>query len=176
MFYLPGHQFSTKKEPISTILGTFRHLDFHFDVIELVCFSRCAMKRAVVLFVEKDRSSAVEAVQALRQAGYKVVEATDPAMGLKMIYEVRPDVVIASADLPPVKGEDAFMRLRQASYLPLIAIGSRDDVVEMLELGADAFLAGPPSAREVVARVGSLLKRRGDDDPAGGQIRQPIGQ
>jgi DNA-binding response OmpR family regulator len=123
------------------------------------------MKNAVVLVVEKDRASSAEAVEALWEAGYEVVEATDAAAGLKLIYEMRPDVVIASTDLPTVNGEDACLRLRQASYLPMIAIGSREEVVEMLELGADACIIGPPSGREVVARVNSLLKRRGDDDP-----------
>jgi two-component system response regulator ArlR len=126
------------------------------------------MKKAVVLVVEKDRSSSLEAVEALRDAGYEVVEAASAADGLKMIYKVRPDVVIASTDLPPVDGEDACLRLRQASYLPLIAIGSRDEVVEMLELGVDACIISPPSGREVVARVNSLLKRKEDDDPPGG--------
>ena len=126
------------------------------------------MKKAVVLIVEKDRSSSLEAVGALRDAGYEVIEAAGAAAGLKLIYEMRPDVVIASADLPPVNGEDACLRLRQASYLPMIAIGSREEVVEMLELGADACIVSPPSGREVVARVHSLLKRRGDDGPPGG--------
>ncbi len=125
------------------------------------------MKKAVVLVVEKDRSSSSGAVEALREAGYEVVEAAGAAAGLKLIYEMRPDVVIASTDLPSVNGEDACLRLRQASYLPLIAIGRREEVVEMLELGADACIIRPPSGREVVARVNSLLKRRGDDDPGG---------
>lgn len=126
------------------------------------------MKKAVVLVVEKDRSSSLAAVEALREAGYEVIEADGAAAGLKTIYEVHPDVVIASADLPDVHGEDAFLRLRQASYLPMIAIGSREEVVEMLELGIDACIISPPSGREVVARVQSLLSRQGKDDPPGG--------
>jgi DNA-binding response OmpR family regulator len=132
------------------------------------------MKKAVVLVVEKDRSSSAEAVEALRDAGYEVVEAAGAAAGLKMIYEMRPDVVIASTDLPPLNGEDACLRLRQASYLPLIAIGSREEVVEMLELGADACIIRPPSGREVVARVHSLLGRQEKNDPPGGGGRPGI--
>jgi DNA-binding response OmpR family regulator len=101
----------------------------------------------------------------LREAGYEVVEAAGAAAGLKMIYEIQPDVVIASTDLPPVNGEDACLRLRQASYLPLIAIGRKQEVVEMLEMGVDACIISPPSGREVVARVNSLLGRQDKDDP-----------
>jgi len=126
------------------------------------------MKKAVVLIVEGDRTSSQEAVEALREAGFEVVEASSTDAGLKRIYETRPDVIIASTDLPTVDGEDAFLRLRQASYLPMIAIGSREEVVEMLEMGMDACIISPPSGREVVARVQSLLGRRGKDEPPGG--------
>jgi DNA-binding response OmpR family regulator len=123
------------------------------------------MQKAVVLVVEKDRASSAVAVEALREAGYEVVEATGAAAGLRMIYELQPDVVITSTDLPPVDGEDACLRLRQASYLPLIAIGSREEVVEMLEMGVDTCIVSPPSGREVVARVNALLGRPGESDP-----------
>ncbi len=126
------------------------------------------MKKAVVLIVEKDRAVSAGIVAALRESGYEVVEAENGAAGLRDIYELHPDVVIASTDLPPVNGEDACLRLRQASYLPLIAIGSREEVVEMLELGADACIISPPSGREVVARVHALLEREKKDDWPGG--------
>ncbi len=126
------------------------------------------MKKAVILVVEKDRSLSAKAAQALAEAGFEVVEAADAADGLEKIWETRPDLVIASTDLPPVNGENACLRLRQASYLPLIAIGSRDEVVEMLELGADACIIRPPSNREVVARVHLLLNRKRNDHTRGG--------
>lgn len=126
------------------------------------------MKKALILVVEKDRALAAQAAGALREAGYDVEEAADGADGLKKIHEMNPDVVIASTDLPPVNGEDACQRIRQASYLPFIVIGSQDEVAAMLELGADAVIVYPPSDREVVARVHSLLRRKGGDDPPEG--------
>jgi DNA-binding response OmpR family regulator len=132
------------------------------------------VKKAVVLVVEKDRALVTEAIRALQEAGYEVIIANDTAEGLKMLYLKDPDVVIASTDLSSVNGEDACQRLRQASYLPLIAIGSSNEVVEMLELGMDACIIGPPSGREVVARVDSLIRRRGNDSQAGGGSRSDI--
>jgi len=137
-------------------------------VLEFEEFQVGAMKKAVVLIVEKDRTSSQEAIEALREAGFEVVEADEAAAGLRMIYETRPDVIVASADLSAVNGEDAFLRLRQASYLPMIAIGSREEVVEMLEMGMDACIISPPTSREVVARVQSLLVRQGRGEPPGG--------
>lgn len=123
------------------------------------------MKKVLVLVVDKYGALVSVAAGALREAGFEVEVAEDAADGLKKIYQIKPDVVITSTDLPPVNGEDACQRLRQASYLPLIAIGKREEVVEMLELGMDACLIWPPSGREVVARVQALLRRRGNDDP-----------
>jgi DNA-binding response OmpR family regulator len=126
------------------------------------------VKKALVLVVEKDRALAEEAAEALREAGYEVAEAADGADGLKKLYETNPDVVIASTDLPLVNGEDACQRLRQASYSPFVVLGTREEVAAMLELGADAGIVNPPSGREVVARVNSLLRRKSKEDPPGG--------
>jgi len=126
------------------------------------------VKKALVLIVEKDRVLAEEAIGALRDAGYDVVEAADGADGMKKLYEMDPDVVIASTNLPPVDGEDAFRRLRQASYSPFIVLGTREEIAVNLELGADAGIVSPPSGREVVARVNSLLRRREYGGPRNG--------
>jgi two-component system response regulator ArlR len=127
-----------------------------------------AMEKVLVLVVEKDRAIVAEAIRALQLAGYEVVEATDVADGLKKIHELNPDVIIASTDLPPVNGEDACRRIRQASYLPIVILGSQEELVKTLELGADAYIVKPASGREVVARVHSLLRREKKDDPPEG--------
>jgi len=59
-----------------------------------------------------------------------------------------------------VDGEDACLRIRQASYLPLIVLGTKEEAAEVLELGADAYMTKPPSLRELVARVRTLLRRK----------------
>jgi two-component system, OmpR family, response regulator RegX3 len=116
------------------------------------------MKQAVILVIEKDRSLSAGIAGALHEAGYGVIETDDAADGLKKIYQMHPDLIIAGTDLQTVNGEDACLRLCQASYLPMIAISRRDEVVEMLEIGVDACIVSPPNGRELVARVRSLLK------------------
>ncbi len=59
------------------------------------------------------------------------------------------------------------MRIRQASYLPIIVLGSQEKAAETLELGADAYMTKPPSPSELVARVRSLLRRKPRYDPPG---------
>ena len=59
-----------------------------------------------------------------------------------------------------VNGEEALLRIRQASYLPIIVLGSEEESVETLELGVDAYMTKPPSLSELVARVRALLRRK----------------
>jgi len=97
---------------------------------------------------------------ALEGAGFEVISAQDALEGLRKLYESYPDVIIMDRGLPDVFGEDACIRIRQASYLPIIVLGNYEDVAESLEIGADAFMTKPPSLRELVARVRNLLKRK----------------
>jgi DNA-binding response OmpR family regulator len=129
------------------------------------------MKKVLVLVVEKDRAFMTVVAGALRGAGFDVAVTANTADGLNKIYQIKPDVVIASTDLPPVNGEDACQRIRQASYLPLLVLGGREELVETLELGADAFIVKPASGEEVVARVNSLIRRIGNGGPPEGGAR-----
>ena len=58
--------------------------------------------------------------------------------------------------------------MRRASYVPIIVLGEGEEAAEILELGADAFMATPPDARELKARVGSILRRKRNSAPPGG--------
>ena len=113
---------------------------------------------------------------ALEEAGYTVEKTSDTLDGLKRLYEDYPDLVIVARELPMVGGEDPCLRIRQASYLPIIVLGSgsTDETAEMLELGADAYMMKPPSLIELVARVHSLLRRKPWFDPTGGEHKLEI--
>jgi len=85
--------------------------------------------------------------------------AGDGLEGLEKLIESSIDIIVMGSALPKVYGEDARIRIRQASYRPILVIGENQDVAESLELGADAFMPTPPVLRELVARVRSLLHR-----------------
>jgi DNA-binding response OmpR family regulator len=101
----------------------------------------------------------VRVASALEGAGYRVMRAAGALDGLNKLYQTYPDMIIMDGELSVVNGEDACMRVREASYLPMIVLGSPEKAVEVLELGVDAFMTKPPSLIELVARVGRLLER-----------------
>jgi DNA-binding response OmpR family regulator len=129
------------------------------------------IRAACVLVIDKDEVLAEKAAVVLAEAGYDVVTATDAIDGLRKVYEVRPDLIIAGRELPMINGEDACLKIRQASYLPILVLGSEEEAVETLELGIDAFLTKPPSTNELVARVRALLRRKmGPHPPAAKEL------
>ena len=103
-----------------------------------------------------------------------MIRATDTLDGLKKLYEANPDLVILARGLPMVNREDPCLRIRQASYLPLLILGSDDEAAEMLELGADAYMAKPLSLHELVARVHALLRRKPKYGPPGSSRKLEI--
>ena len=96
---------------------------------------------------------------ALGDASYEVVRASDALEGLKDLHEFQPDMIIMGSQLPNIHGEDALLRIRQAISLPIMVLGNKDECFESLETGADAFMTRPPGLRELVARVRNLLRR-----------------
>jgi DNA-binding response OmpR family regulator len=118
------------------------------------------MKRARILVIENDEALAAEAVTVLEAAGYDTMVAADDLDGVGKIYEKYPDLIIMGRQLPPAKGEDAYLRVRQASYIPIIVVGDDAEAVDILESGADACISAPLSPIELVARVRSLLRRK----------------
>ncbi len=127
-----------------------------------------------ILVVEKDEVSRLKAAGALEAAGYEVAAAGDTMEGIKKLYETHPDLIVVAQELTVEDGEDAYLRIRQSSYLPLIVIGGRGGAAEMLESGADAYVVRPLSLGELVARVRALLRRKPGPKPPGNSNTREI--
>ena len=76
-----------------------------------------------------------------------------------------PDLVILDVMLPRRSGFDVLRELRAAGAgAAVIMLTARDDVIDRvagLELGADDYVTKPFEPRELVARVGAVLRRLG---------------
>jgi DNA-binding response OmpR family regulator len=114
---------------------------------------------------------------ALSDAGYTVRSADTGAGALAQAEARPPDLVVLDLGLPDLDGVEVCRRLRAASddsYV-LMLTGRTDevDVLVGLAVGADGYLTKPVSPRELVARVGAML-RRPRTGPAGpaAQIRR----
>lgn len=117
---------------------------------------------ASVLVVDDDPTVREVVCSYLRADGYDVSEADDGETALAMIRARRPDLLVLDVMLPGVDGLEVCRQIRASTDLPVIlltALGSEEDRVVGLELGADDYLTKPFSPRELVLRVGSVLRR-----------------
>ena len=98
----------------------------------------------------------------LRQAGFSVVEASDGPGALQAARDHALDAIVLDLGLPGMDGLDVTRELRAASNVPIIILTARteeSDRIVGLELGADDYVTKPFSPRELVARVGVVLRR-----------------
>ena len=117
-----------------------------------------------VLVVE-DEENLLEALRYnLRRGGYEVLTASDGETGVEMARRDKPDLVILDLMLPGLDGMDACRIIRRHSDVPILMLTARTeetDKVVGLELGADDYVSKPFGMRELMARVGALLRRAG---------------
>lgn len=115
-----------------------------------------------ILLVEDDRKLARLLVDLLLAHGYTAVAVHDGHIGIERAREERWDLVILDVMLPGADGFEVLRRLRLVAQVPVLMLtarGSDEDRVAGLEGGADDYVAKTASSRELVARIGALLRR-----------------
>jgi DNA-binding response OmpR family regulator len=98
----------------------------------------------------------------LTRDGYVVDTAADGVQALDAFERGAPDIVLLDLMLPLVDGFEVFRTIRLSGDTPVIMLtakGEESDRIVGLELGADDYVTKPFSPREVVLRVGALLRR-----------------
>ncbi len=117
---------------------------------------------ARILVVEDDDGIRETLKYNLAMAGYGVQEAKDGGGALRLARAGKPDLIVLDLMLPGMSGLEVCRALRRSSRVPIIMITARDaevDKIVGLELGADDYITKPFSIREVLARVGAVLRR-----------------
>jgi DNA-binding response OmpR family regulator len=119
--------------------------------------------RGLILVVEDEPAIADVIRLNLARAGYGVEVEHDGAAALAAIRRLRPAAVVLDVGLPGMDGVEICRRLRgQQDWTPVLFVTARDDEVDRivgLEIGADDYVIKPFSPRELVARVGGVLRR-----------------
>ncbi|MDQ2756508.1 MAG: response regulator transcription factor [Actinomycetota bacterium] len=99
----------------------------------------------------------------LELSGYRTHVERDGTAGLDAVRSSRPAVVLLDIGLPGLDGIEVCRALRaEDDWTPILFVTARDDEVDRvvgLELGADDYITKPFSPREVIARIGSILRR-----------------
>lgn len=120
---------------------------------------------AYILVVEDEPDIAALVAYHLARESYRVRTVSDGAEAMAAIERERPDLVVLDLMLPRVSGTDVLRQIRgrpELADLPVVLLTARkeeQDRIEGLSLGADDYVAKPFSPRELVLRVGAVLRR-----------------
>lgn len=115
-----------------------------------------------ILIVEDEQAIAAFVQTSLEREGFVVSAVRDGATALAQVHTQPPDLILLDLMLPGIDGLEVCRRLRaRQPYIPVIMLTARDQDVDKivgLEVGADDYVTKPFNARELVARIRSVLR------------------
>lgn len=133
------------------------------------------MARILIVEDEPDLRSAVETI--FRNDGFEVFSASTIRAAKARMESEPADVVVLDLGLPDGNGLDLVRNLRtRKPRCGLIIVTGKGDPIDRilgLELGADDYVTKPFIARELIARVRSVLRRMSNDDSSAPTSAKP---
>ena len=137
-----------------------------------------------ILIVEDEEALSDPLAFLLGREGFQTVVVDNGLEALPTFEREGADLVLLDVMLPGMPGTEVCRKLREVSSVPIIMLTAKDselDKVFGLELGADDYVTKPYSARELIARIRAVLRRRSaePDMPmdavlTGGPVRMDI--
>jgi two-component system phosphate regulon response regulator PhoB len=123
------------------------------------------MSKPKLLLVEDDPALRELLGWNFEREGFDVAATADGEEALLLAEERPPDIVILDWMIEGVSGIEVCRRLRrktETANVPIIMLtarGEEADRIRGLETGADDYVTKPFSPRELIARVGAVLRR-----------------
>lgn len=97
----------------------------------------------------------------LEEGDFLIHTAADGEKGLRMFFDIQPDVLVTDVMMPHMDGFEMVRRIRQMDkQTPVLFLTARSaihDVVEGFELGANDYLKKPFGMQELIIRVKALV-------------------
>jgi two-component system response regulator CpxR len=116
-----------------------------------------------ILLVDDDQDLCASLKRLLRMDGFDVTSVHTAPQGTSQALAGQYDLVVLDVMLPGGDGRLVLRKIRASSDVPIVMLtarGDEGDRIAGLEAGADDYLPKPFNARELVARMRAVLKRR----------------
>ena len=135
-----------------------------------------------IFVLEDDAQWSALLTASLRTAGHTVESAGDLRSGIEAIVRAEPDVLLVDLGLPDGNGAKVVQRFREVTrggqapaIIVVTAVDDEEQKLACLRNGADDFVSKPISPLEVVARVGSQMRRIRASALAADQVERALG-
>lgn len=123
--------------------------------------------RPLILIVEDDAAVGSMIDDYLVSAGYRTARAEDGREAVKLVADVRPDLIIMDLMMPRLTGGEAARKLRDdplTTNIPILGISAVADVTSIAELlPIDSVLPKPFDLDDLLVAIKHLLSSLGDD-------------
>jgi two-component system, OmpR family, response regulator RegX3 len=122
-----------------------------------------------VIFLEDNLDFAKILIADLRAAGHEVHHTPSGKACLKALSESRYDLALLDWEIPDISGEEVFASIKiSGSFPPVIFLTARDaedDVVSIIESGADDYIVKPHNLKILLARMNAAYRRANPEAP-----------
>lgn len=113
---------------------------------------------------------------------FKVIECENGKSAARLSASAKPDLVLLDLNLPDMDGKDVLKALREWLQVPIIILSSRsadEDVIELLNLGADDYVTKPFNFDLLLARISAHLRKSavreaGEPELTNGDLRMDL--
>lgn len=96
--------------------------------------------------------------------GYRCEEAATGQEAITKLSSGAFDIVVLDVMMPGMDGFETLAKIRESGQIPVIMLTARDEEYDKLlgfHLGVDDYVPKPFSPKELMARIGAVLRRSG---------------
>ena len=124
------------------------------------------MPGKVLVLIIEDNLQVLNLLRDSLSEHYNVIFAVDGKSGLEMAMDQHPDIILSDVMMPGMTGIEVCNQIKcdpATSHIPVVLLTAKteeDTQLEGLNIGADAFLPKPFSAKILIATIENILDSR----------------
>ena len=119
-------------------------------------------KSPKIFVVDDDPAFRSAVVKILSASGYRVVEESRMLRVIDSIVQEKPDLILLDLNIPQMSGMEIIKTLHGMGLaIPILVVSGKislDEFQNLREFGVLEFLAKPVTTKNLLTRIGSILK------------------
>lgn len=118
-----------------------------------------------IVIIEDEETIRIGLKYYLEQEFFLVIDSSNGKDAIeKITNNLDASLILLDLNLPDINGFELFKKIKEIKDIPIIFLTANDlevSIVNCLEMGADDYITKPFKARELIARIKTVLRRIG---------------